>query len=176
MAAPLFLLSINVSMTSKLAGIELVSRNQTSRRIRRFFSFNSDGFFIHLAPLEMPNADDVYAERVIQILTKMMRTGTRIFEHFGYFGKLYIEIALREVRGLRLTSLIRDIRAEFEDPRTCGETEIKIERLHSLDDITENERKVLLSFYNDLLRSFQVTLENTTLDTRLGRLIETLPE
>jgi hypothetical protein len=161
---------------AKISGIELVSRDMDTRRVRRFFSFNSDGFFIHLAPLEMPTADDVHAERVIQILAKMMRTGTRLFEHFGYFGNVNIEMALKEITGLQLTSLIRDIGAEFDEPRTSNEAEIKIKRVYSFDNIRLDEQTILLSFYSDLLRSFQVSLENDTLVTRLTRLTRVLPE
>jgi len=159
----------------KLNGIELASRNQTTRRLRRFFSFNRDGFFIHAATLEMPNTNDVYAERTIQILAKTMRASTNIFEHFGYFGKLSIELLLREVRGIELTSLITGIGAEFDEPRTCPDEEIKIERLYSLAEIRANERAILASFYNDLLRAFQVTLPEAALASRLDNLITHLP-
>ena len=125
----------------------------------------------------MPTGDEVYAERVIQILTKMLRASVGIFENFGYFGRLIIQVVVGNIRGLKLASLIsRQEAVPFDDPRICQELNMKIEVVYSLDEIKKNETAILSSVYTDLLRVFQITLEDKVLTWRLNYLITHLPD
>jgi hypothetical protein len=157
----------------KLSGIDFISRNQSTNLPRRFFSFGRNGYFIYIEPLEMPSSEEIYAERVIQTLIKMLRTSVRIFEHFGYFGRLSIQVLLSNVRGMKLKGLITEAHS-FYDPRFCQEFNVNIEGSYSLDEIKINESAIVSLFYSDLLRSFQVTLEDAVLDWRLKYLIKCL--
>jgi len=160
----------------KLGEIDFISRNQTTHKPRRFFSFCRNGVLIHIEPLEMPTPDEVYAERVIQILAKMLRASVRIYEHFGYFGTLSVEVSLEDIRGMKLLSLIprREV-YPFDDQRMCQEENIKTKGSYSLDKIKTDETAILASVYNDLLRGFQIALENATFTWRLNYLILHLP-
>jgi hypothetical protein len=167
--------SIN-EVSLKPGGIDFISRNQTTNRPRRFFSFSRNGFLVHIEPLEMPTPDEVYAERVIQILAKMLRASVRIYEHFGYFGRLSVQVLVGGARGMKLLSLIPRAEANpFDDPRMCQEDNIKTGGSYSLDEIKTDETAILGSVYNDLLRGFQIVLENATLTWRLNNLVSHLP-
>lgn len=167
--------SINEA-SPKLSGIDFTSRSQSTNLPRRFFSFSRNGYFIYIEPLEMPTSEEIYAERVIQILIKMLRASVRIFEHFGYFGRLSIQVLVNDVRGMKLEGLIPRAEARpFDDPRICQEDNVKIEGSYSLDEIKTNETAIVSPVYNDLLRSFQVTLEDAVLEWRLKYLITYLP-
>ena len=158
----------------KLNGIDFISRNLTTHRPRRFFSVSRSGYFIWVAPVEISADGEVYAERIIQILTKMLRVSITIFEKFGYFGRLSTQTSVVNIRGMNLISLLPN--TTFDDPVTCQEANIKIERIYSWDEIKTNENELLKSVYSDLLRGFQTTLEENVLTERLSSLITHLPQ
>jgi hypothetical protein len=158
----------------KLSGIDFMYRNHAANRPIRFFSFSRNGFLIHIEPLEMPTQDEVYGERVIQILAKMLRASVRIYEHFGYFGRLSVQVSVGGVQRMKLLSLIPNT-VPFDDPRTCQEDDIRIEGSYPLDKIRMDETAILSSVYNDLLRGFQIALDNTVLSARLNYLVLHLP-
>jgi hypothetical protein len=160
----------------KLNGIDFISINQTTKKPRRFFSFSRSGVFIHIEPLEMPTPEEVYAERVIQILVKTLRASVRIYEHFGYFGRLSLQVIVGDVRGMKLLSLIPRAEAfPFEDPRSCQEGDIRIGGSYSIDEIRTGETAILSSVYNDLLRGFQIVMEDAAFTWRLNQLVAHLP-
>jgi hypothetical protein len=158
----------------KLGGIDFISRNRATNRPRRFFSFRGSGVLIHIEPLEMPTPEEVYAERIIQILAKMLRASVEIYEHFGYFGRVSVQVLIGTLRGMKLRSLIAEARP-FDDPRTCQVHSVRIEGSYSLEKIRADETAILGSVYNDLLRSFQIVLDSTTLSWRLNYLVQHLP-
>ena len=120
----------------------------------------------------MPTEEEVYAERVIQFLTKMLRASVGIFENFGYFGRLSIQLLFGNIRGIKIVSLIpRTEAVQFDGPRMCQDENIKIEEIRSLDEIKTNETEILSSIYNDLLRAFQITVTDEILIWRLNSLI-----
>jgi len=106
----------------------------------------------------------------------MLRASVRIYEHFGYFGTLSVEVSLEDIRGMKLLSLIprREV-YPFDDQRMCQEENIKTKGSYSLDKIKTDETAILASVYNDLLRGFQIALENATFTWRLNYLILHLP-
>ena len=120
----------------------------------------------------MPTEEEVYAERVIQFLTKMLRASVGIFENFGYFGRLSIQLLFGNIRGIKIVSLIpRTEAVQFDGPRMCQDENIKIEEIRSLDEIKTNETEILSSIYNDLSRAFQITVTDEILIWRLNSLI-----
>jgi hypothetical protein len=75
---------------------------------------------------------------------------------------------------MKLTSLIREAVA-FDDPRTCNEVNIETSGTYSLDEIRTDAKAILSSVYNDLLRGFQITLDEATFTWRLNYLMTHLP-
>jgi hypothetical protein len=160
----------------KLGGIDFTKRSRSDNRLSRLFSFSRNGSLINIEPLEMPSPEEVYAERAIQILAKMLRASVRIFEHFEYFGRLSIQVTVGDIRGIKLSGLIpKQYAFPFDEPRISLEGDIRIEESRSLDDIKENETVILSSVYNDLLRGFQISLRDTDLKWRLDYLLKNLP-
>jgi hypothetical protein len=160
--------------TPKIRSIELRSRNQTTREIRRCFIFTQDAFFLFAAPFESTNGGTgIFAERVIQMLAKMMRASVIIFKHFDYFGRLSIKTSLTEITGMQLANMIPMTQFDDEPPTAAGD--FSIERSYSIDELESDELNILGSFYNELLRGFQVTLEESAVTIRLNYLITHLP-
>jgi hypothetical protein len=124
----------------------------------------------------MPTPEEVWAERVIQILTIILRVSVKIFEHFEYFGRLSVQVGIGDIRGMKLQSLIpRTVAHPFDDPRMSQQNNMRMEGSYSLDEIRTNETAIVGSVYNDLLRGFQITLEDATFTWRLNYLMTNLP-
>ena len=102
----------------------------------------------------------------------MLRASVGIFENFGYFGRLSIQLLFGNIRGIKIVSLIpRTEAVQFDGPRMCQDENIKIEEIRSLDEIKTNETEILSSIYNDLSRAFQITVTDEILIWRLNSLI-----
>lgn len=163
---------VNIS-TPRPDGIEFRFRSSMDNTTLRFFSISRNASLINIEPLKMRTPQGVYIERVVQVLTKMLRASVNIFEQLEYFGKLSIEITVGNVQGLEFQNLIPN--TVFPEHYFCQKTNIEIEDIRSLDEVKEQETEILHSIYNKLLRSFEMSLETAVLDQRLDWLLRHLP-
>ena len=170
----------SVSSTNKVSprvnGINFEFISNVEDKLRRFFSFHRTGFLINIEPLRMKNSEEVYAERVVQILAEILRASTKIYERFEYFGRLSIKVHVAVAVGTKIISLIpRNKATPFDDPRTCKEGYLQLEESRLLNEIKDNKNEILQSVYNSLLRAFQISLDDKILNWRLDYLLENLP-
>ena len=159
--------------TPKPDGIEFRFRSSSDQKTLRFFSVDQFLSFLNIELLEIEEPGKVYIERVVQIAAKMLRAAIRVFEHLGYFGKLSIEITVRNVRGLEFQNMIPS--TYFDVHHSCEIGSIEIQEFRSSNEIRTKETEILLSIYNKLLRSFKMSLETAVLQTRLDWLLRNLP-
>jgi hypothetical protein len=159
--------------TPRIGGIDFEASRTSEGLAHRFFTVTRHGLIIFVAPLELSKNGGVYVERVIQSLAKMLRAYPKVLERIGYFGKVSIQVAVSGVEGSKFETIIEDVRDL--DEYHCQEVNIELEEERSLDEIKDNEKAALYSFYNSILRSFKMSYEERILRERLDWLLRHLP-
>jgi hypothetical protein len=116
-----------------------------------------------------PKGDHLVVIRFVEILAQSLDYAVRIYKHFGYKGRVVIELKLLlpELRGWYLADM--GIKALFSRAYKPGESEIRVERTVGFNDLTKDAVRILADMLVEFCRAFGFSFDEGEAKKYVGR-------